>query len=54
MDLFDMMNCGEKGIDGFRMDVISMISRISPSRTERSKTDLWQLPPYVCNVRVST
>ena len=39
-EIYDMMAwwC-EKGIDGFRMDVISMISRISASRmVRRAKT----------------
>lgn len=55
-EVFDMMNwwC-EKGIDGFRMDVISMISKDSPSRTERSKTDYMAIFPHMyATVRVST
>lgn len=50
-EVFDMMNwwC-EKGIDGFRMDVISMISK-DPAYPDGPVTDglYGNLGPYVCN-----
>ena len=50
-EVFDMMNwwC-EKGIDGFRMDVISMISK-DPSYPDGKVSDgvYGDLSPYVCN-----
>lgn len=50
-EIFDMMNwwC-EKGIDGFRMDVISMISK-DPSFPDGPVEDglYGSLAPYVCN-----
>ncbi len=50
--VFDMMNwwAGEKGIDGFRMDVISMISK-DPSYPDGEVTDglYGALAPHVCN-----
>lgn len=51
-EIFDMMNfwCGEKGIDGFRMDVISMISKVPglpDGETHGGKYGEWG--PYVCH-----
>lgn len=50
-EVFDMMNwwC-EKGIDGFRMDVISMISK-DPAYPDGKVSDgvYGDLSPYVCN-----
>lgn len=51
-EVFDMMNwwCGEKGIDGFRMDVISMISKVQSFPDGKVTDGLYgDLSPYVCN-----
>ncbi len=52
-EVFDMMNwwCGEKGIDGFRMDVISMISKDPDFPDGKLKDDgvYGDFEPYVCN-----
>ncbi len=51
-EVFDMMNwwCGEKGIDGFRMDVISMISKDPAYPNGEVKDGLYgDLNPFVCN-----
>jgi len=50
-EVFDMMNwwC-EKGIDGFRMDVISMISKVQSFPDGPVEDGLYgSLAPYVCN-----
>ena len=50
-EVFDMMNwwC-EKGIDGFRMDVISMISKVQSYPDGEVTDGLFGNPmPYVCN-----
>lgn len=51
-EVFDMMNwwCGKKGIDGFRMDVISMISKVQSFPDGKVTDGLYgDLSPYVCN-----
>ncbi len=51
-EVFDMMNwwCKEKGIDGFRMDVISMISKDPAYPDGEVKNGLYgDMSPLVCN-----
>ena len=51
-EVFDMMNwwCGVKGIDGFRMDVISMISKDQAYPDGEVTDGLYgDMSPYVCN-----